>query len=264
MTPVLWLSVLGASLVGSVHCVGMCGGMVSFATGSLNRKRRVGGHVAYNGGRLVAYLGLGSVAGAFGLGIDSAAARGGVGGGAALVAGSLMIIWALLRLMPPSWGLTRVRAWLPARLGCGFSNMFSRLTPMSPIPRAAVLGVATGLLPCGWLYAFVVAAVATGSVLNGAGILLAFWLGTLPALVGLGSLVQLLSVRVRRLLPTWSAILLLVLGVGNVWSRYAGAQAVLAWRPEAAPGLALTPRPAAENQPTTPAAESELPPCHRH
>jgi uncharacterized protein len=273
MTLALWLSVVAASVMGSVHCAAMCGGVVAFAGASLNRKRRLPGHVCYHTGRLMAYLTLGAAAGAFGLGVDSAAARGGIGGGAALFAGSLMLLWALSKLLPRSLGASKLFAWLPQRLGCGYTRAFSRLTNLPPLLRASTLGVATGLLPCGWLYAFVVAAAATGSLTAGSGILFAFWLGTLPALIGVGSLTQLLSERMRKLLPTLSAGVLLIVGVGNLWTRYESGKQALTWHAvapaelvssgathsNAAPRVAPV---AADPSPTDP--EADLPPCHRH
>jgi uncharacterized protein len=257
MTATLLLSVLGASLMGSLHCAGMCGGLVGFAGGSLNRKRRATGQVAYHLGRLFAYLGLGALAGAVGLGLNSAAARSGVSGTAALLAGSVMVVWAIVKLLPERW-LSRVRGHGSAKsFGCGFSRAFTRLQHFPPIARAAALGLATGLLPCGWLYAFVLTAAGTGSIAAGASILVAFWLGTLPALVGIGSIFQLLGERARKLLPALSACLLLLLGVGNVWSRHGTGQQVLQAPASALPEL--TPN----TDPTAAPSDANLPPCHR-
>lgn len=271
MNVLVLFSVFGASLMGSVHCAGMCGGMVGFATASLNRKRRVAGHVGYHLGRLVAYMTLGMAAGAFGLGVDTAATRGGVGGSAALLAGALMIVWALVKLLPGQWLSGR---WLPerwrrasanrspARSGCsvlgrGFSLAFTWVKHLPATLRSSALGLATGLLPCGWLYAFVLAAVGTGNVLAGAALLVAFWLGTVPALLGVGSVAQLLGTRAQRWLPTLSACVLLVIGLGSVWSRYDTAGRVLEFTPNAW-------HESSQNPSTSRSDEDDLPPCHRH
>lgn len=263
MNALVLFSVFGASLMGSVHCAGMCGGMVGFATASLNRKRRVAGHVGYHLGRLVAYMTLGMAAGAFGLGVDTAAARGGVGGSAALLAGGLMIVWALVKLLPGQWAWVRASASKsPARLGCsvlgrGFSLAFTWVKHLPTTLRSSALGLATGLLPCGWLYAFVLAAVGTGNILAGAALLFAFWLGTVPALLGVGSLAQLLGTRAQRWLPTLSACVLLVIGLGSVWSRYDTAGRVLEFTPNAW-------HESSPNPSTNGSDDDALPPCHRH
>jgi sulfite exporter TauE/SafE len=117
-------------------------------------------------------------------------------------------------------------------------------------------------LPCGWLYAFVLAAVGTGNVVTGAGILLAFWLGTLPALIGIGSVAQLLGQRARRLLPNLSALCLLVIGIGSVWSRYETAEQILPLTPSA---WANETKDGADNAAAgANGANDTLPPCHRH
>lgn len=63
-----------------------------------------------------------------------------------------------------------------------------RLMDRPPVVRAAATGLFTTLLPCGWLYAFVVTAAGTGSgtPLHGAALMAVFWLGTLPMMLTVG------------------------------------------------------------------------------
>ncbi|HSL52590.1 MAG TPA: sulfite exporter TauE/SafE family protein, partial [Candidatus Deferrimicrobiaceae bacterium] len=71
---VLIATVLGASLLGSAHCAGMCGGFVGFYTGTTPGGRRrplLLAHLAYNGGRLGVYAALGAAAGALGAALDT-------------------------------------------------------------------------------------------------------------------------------------------------------------------------------------------------
>lgn len=81
------------------------------------------------------------------------------------------------------------------------------------------MGLTSAVLPCGWLYTFVAAAAGRGDAGEGALLMSAFWLGTLPMLVGLGGLVQLLSDRLRRYLPQVSTLVLLALGLGTLALR---------------------------------------------
>jgi hypothetical protein len=168
-----------------------------------------------------------------------------------------MIVWALLRLLPLLKPFSNWTPWAASKLGCGFSKALSWASAMPPLLRSVLIGLATGLLPCGWLYAFVLAAVGTGSMLHGVGVLFAFWLGTLPALLGIGSLAQLLSQRFRRLLPALSACLLLSIGLGSLFTRYNSVDRVLSWHPSPPPGLDGT-------KSTGLTSEDALPPCHRH
>jgi len=82
-----------------------------------------------------------------------------------------------------------------------------------------LLGLASALLPCGWLYAFVVIASGTGSVAGGVAVMAAFWLGTLPMLLGLGVGVQQLGRRIRRHVPIVMALALLAVGLTTVLGR---------------------------------------------
>ena len=72
---------------------------------------------------------------------------------------------------------------------------------LTPLPRALSTGLLTAFLPCGWLYLFALKAAETGSPLRGALFMIAFWLGSVPALVLVGAGVQTLA----RLLGTASA-----------------------------------------------------------
>jgi uncharacterized protein len=139
-----------------------------------------------------------------------------------------MLVWAAL-LWPRAVqqpGLVELRRagprvpslWL--RLEARFVALARRARQQPPIARAALLGLSSALLPCGWLYAFAVLAAGTGSAPRGALLLAAFWSGTLPALLGLGLGLQRLTQRWRAQLPRLSAVLLLALGVYTVVQRW--------------------------------------------
>jgi sulfite exporter TauE/SafE len=81
-----------------------------------------------------------------------------------------------------------------------------------PVVRAALLGVLSAALPCGWLWAFVALAAGTAHPLAGAAVMATFWLGTLPMNLGLGVAMAPLLVRLRRRLPLVSAGLLIAFG----------------------------------------------------
>jgi sulfite exporter TauE/SafE len=91
--------------------------------------------------------------------------------------------------------------------------------------RAWLTGVLTGLLPCGWLWAFVVMAAGTGSLAGGGLVMLAFWLGTVPAMVGLLTFAGPTLARIRARLPALTAIALIVMGLGTLAYRWRDAGA---------------------------------------
>ena len=82
-----------------------------------------------------------------------------------------------------------------------------------------MLGLLTGLLPCGWLYAFVIAAAATGTAAAGALTMAVFWAGTLPVMLTLGLGLERLTGPLRRHVPTLTALALIVVGAITVAAR---------------------------------------------
>ena len=216
------LAVLVASLVGSPHCAGMCGGFVCFYAGSGAGARGAWrGHAAYHLTRLAGYLVLGGVAGALGGAIDSAGRSAGLARAAAVASGALMVAWGLSRIallqgihvgLPPVSGFgTRLQLLIASRLRA--------MRNRTGTARAAMLGGLTTLLPCGWLYAFVVTAGGTGSALSGLLVMLAFWIGTLPMLVSLAVGVQRAAGPLARRLPLASAVLLVAIGLLSITGR---------------------------------------------
>ena len=140
---------LTAALLGSVHCLAMCGPL-RMLTGTTRRAR-----ILYQGGRAAAYACLGAGAGAIGNALPLGALLLFV-----LVAGFLAL--GPLQLLPRFAFVSRLRV-----LAAG---------------HPFLLGATSGLLPCGLLHGWVVAAAGTASAGRGALLLGALWLGSLPAL----------------------------------------------------------------------------------
>ncbi len=220
MGAALVVPVLAASLVGSLHCAGMCGGFVAFYSGGDDNRgrRRFAGHLAYNGGRLVTYVLLGAVAGSLGAAVDLAGRAAGVGRVAAVVAGTVMVLWGLSLLLAYA-GVRLPRLRLPPALQRRTVGLMASLRGRPPVVRAGLIGLSSTLLPCGWLYAFAVTAAGTGSALGGATVMAAFWAGTVPVLFGLGLGVQGAASRLRRHVPLVSAMALIVVGMFGVLGR---------------------------------------------
>ncbi len=207
------LTVIGASLVGSLHCVGMCGGIAGFACASGGGSNALLSTMGYHGGRLLTYTTLGALAGFFGSQLDWAAQSVGVGRVAAIISGAGMLLWGL-------WSFLPARSLTPTGGSSLYARWLARVHQCSPRLRATLLGLLTGLLPCGWLYAFVVAAAGTADVWRGALLLAAFWSGTLPALLGVSALIYRINERLRSLIPAFSATVMVVLGLSSLWIHY--------------------------------------------
>lgn len=213
-------TVFVASLVGSLHCLGMCGGFVGFYAGAAQGRAWMS-HGAYNGGRLLTYVGLGALAGGFGATFEAMPGLGGIERAAGLVAGVLILAWGsllFLQALGAGW------ASLPGGefLGRQIARALSQLSSEPPLIRALLLGLSSTILPCGWLYGFATVAAGTGGPGEGASVMFVFWLGTVPAMVfaghGLSTLARHVGGRLRVLMP----LLLMVMGLLTLLSRARG------------------------------------------
>jgi len=220
-------TVLTASLVGSLHCAGMCGGLMLFALsaggesgpdGKQDRRAKLKLQSAYHGGRLATYTLLGVAAGALGSALDFGGSFVGVQRAAALFAGAFMIafgIVALLRLKGVRIAHARAPRFMQKLVERGQRVAFS----MSPFKRALTIGLLTTLLPCGWLYAFAFTAAGTGSPVWGGLTMAVFWVGTLPVMASLGAGIQMLAGPLHDKVPVISAAAVVIVGVFTAAGR---------------------------------------------
>lgn len=187
----LWLAFM-AGLAGSGHCLGMCGGIVAalaVANPASSAGQRLRMNLSYHVGRISTYTLLGLLSGALSQ--------------AVLVSGfksQLYWFFAAVNLMIIAVGLATAfglrRLSLASLDGAGWGFMSSALGRASreATPRAFLLaGMVMGLLPCGLVYGVLIATVTRGSWLQGGGMMLAFGLGTLPALLAFGQVATALS-----------------------------------------------------------------------
>ncbi len=162
--------VVGASLLGSLHCVGMCGGIVM----ALPPQKKH--HAFYHLGRLTGYLLIGTLAGLAGSWLMAYQQL--LSGVSALLvsASFLALAWMFWQGRPlhiplPPW----FKRPLERAIGHQLSQSQKTLA-------SGLLGFLTVFMPCGWLYSFVLGALLTGNIWLGGAFLFSFWLGTLPAL----------------------------------------------------------------------------------
>ena len=212
------MAALLVGLLGSVHCIGMCGGIVGLfgagleSSGRGNFLSRLPFWIAYNAGRIASYTAAGALAGWLG-GRDRrgrAPARAHDIG--LMFAGGFMIA---LGLYLSGWwqGLQ----WLER----GGAVVWKRLEPLgrrvlrssSPL-RALGLGAVWGWLPCGLVYSVLAWALTVGSPAGGALLMLAFGLGTLPMLLTLGAAAdRLLRWRRSPLVRQVAGVVVILFGV---------------------------------------------------
>jgi hypothetical protein len=197
-------------IAGSLHCLGMCGGLVALLVGGDPGRPAWLRLALYNLARVNTYAAVGALAGALGTAVvawaplDVAARTLAVLGGLAVVAVGLE--W--LGVLPPRG--QRLVARVQERIAAPARDLLAARSLWGPI----AFGTANAFLPCHLIYAFAALAAATGSVGRGALTMLAFGLGTLPAMMLAGSAPALL--RARRTAPLARAAGAFVLLVGFV------------------------------------------------
>ncbi len=222
----LAVSVFVAGLLGSVHCAAMCGSFACLASGGDASPARSAWRstAAYNGGRLLSYVLLGTLAGAAGAGLDRAGAVVGLARPATIVAGGLLVAWGTATLLAALGVRVPVLA-VPPGLAARVARSVRAVQARPPALRGVAVGALTAALPCGWLYAFVATSAAAGSAAGGALVMAAFWTGTLPMMAALGLGAQRLLGPARRRLPALTAAVLVVLGLLTVAGRFTPAVA---------------------------------------
>lgn len=212
MDSAIWtlpLTAMTAGVLGSVHCIGMCGGvsgMVAMAAPPPAGRAGTGPHatialrviavppspplaksLAFNLGRIASYGVAGAIAGSVG----------NLVGQAWLLDGSfplratlflfahLMIIATGLYLM----GLPQLLAPIERAGGAVWRHLSPftrRFLPLDSLPRAAAFGLLWGWIPCGMVYAMLLSSMSAGGAAIGAATMIAFGLGTAPAMLAAG------------------------------------------------------------------------------
>ncbi|MES9868163.1 MAG: sulfite exporter TauE/SafE family protein [Sedimenticola sp.] len=220
-----YISAFVVGLLGGVHCVGMCGGIVGAMTFGLTEQKRTNllsmlpYQLAYNLGRMGSYVVAGAIMG--GLGVLLAqlmpvyyAQRVLMG-----LAGLFMI---LLGLYLAGWWmvLNRVER-LGGLLWKRIEPLARRLLPVQSSGQALLVGAAWGWIPCGLVYSMLINAVSSGGALNGAALMLAFALGTLPNLLVMGMLAG-AAARLSRsdVARRVAGLMVILFGLYTLWQAF--------------------------------------------
>ncbi len=193
-------AIAAASLLGSLHCVGMCGPFALWATSGGRNLRTVSG---YHLGRLTTYLSAGLAAGVVGTAISIGGRLAGFQMMAAKLAGVMLIVWGvgklLIQFRPIAARTTKLKG--PSRIAGLIATARPLISSRGEFGRGYLGGLLTTWLPCGWLYLFVLVAAGTGDVVLALATMVAFWVGSLPALTGLVMGARTLVPRFRNALP---------------------------------------------------------------
>lgn len=211
MTPSLWQLVLitGSGLLGSAHCIGMCGAIAAaMSLGTNGVRGAVLRQLAWSGGRIATYSFLGVTAGSVGAKVL------GVGSHAVWLQSLFAIVSGLLLCIQ---GLTAA-GWLKRRVrrigagGCSAGSLFRQFFSGGSLSGAFVAGLFTGFLPCGLVYGCLLLAAGTGHPGYGLLLMFCFGLGTVPVMVLTGAGLSYATLGLRQRLLKLAAISVLLTG----------------------------------------------------
>lgn len=211
--------------VGFGHCIGMCGPIVVSLSLGLGDENRLFPHLLYNAGRIVTYGILGGVFGA----------TGSFTGVAAHIAGIQKAVMIITGLFIAAMGI-HLAGWLPLRrlftaTPSGenpISRGYRRLTAMKSTGMYLPVGLLLGLLPCGPVYTALLTVIRStmgfdnpaDAFLAGTGLMLAFGLGTVPALLLVGKLSDLGWLKHRSKIYKAGAVLMICIGLYFTYSGF--------------------------------------------
>lgn len=206
LLPVL-LSGFSIGLIGSFHCIGMCGPLaLSLPIHQLSAFRKLAAISLYNIGRACTYAGIGLAFGLLGEGFSVFEIQQAL----SISAG----IFILVILYFHQFGNAKTGMWqqwthfIQVRLG-------AFLKSEKTLPTYFAIGLLNGALPCGLVYVAVAAAAASGSVLNSPVLMFAFGMGTVPMMVTTMVFGKFMTPKLgrkfNRLIPRFTAVVALLL-----------------------------------------------------
>ncbi len=193
-------AMLFVGLSTSPHCLGMCGGILLSVCDRADTRARLGADLAYNAGRMLSYTALGAAFGALGTVLTYTLSM------KSMLFTMLGLAVALLGLN--MWGLLPALPSFPdeTAAACHLPEKLRRQAPL-------IVGLLTGLMPCGAMYAAWLCAMSSGSACSGAAVMLAFALGTVPLLLAFAMLGALMPRAWTKYLRKLGAVLVTAMGL---------------------------------------------------
>jgi len=216
------VSVFLMGLLGGVHCLGMCGGVVGVLTAGLapevrsNPKKIALFHLNYNIGRILSYILMGLAFGLLGAILAQTLQMSLFDKALRIFSGVLMV---MVGLYIGGWSSSvQILEKVGAKLWAILQPLTRRFLPVKDLKSAFFTGLLWGGIPCGLVYGALSFAIVSGSASQGGLIMLAFGLGTLPSLLLMASV----STQITHLTQkTWvrkiSGLLIIGLGVAALW-----------------------------------------------
>jgi len=198
---------LTIGLIGSFHCIGMCGPIVVALPLKKNTLfAKVSGAILYNSGRVITYSILGIMFGLLGRGIHMA----GFQQWTSIILGAMMIVSVIFPFFfREKITIGKLFSGFAARLIVRLRKLFTDRSYFSLL----MIGLLNGLLPCGLVYVAIAGAINSGSLFSGAIFMMMFGIGTIPLLLTASLASDIIGQRIRAKMQRVVPYFVFVLGV---------------------------------------------------
>ena len=202
----------GLGLLGSGHCLGMCGALVSGYFMNVDGNKSYFPYFAYQMARITVYICIGLLAASLGVVLVSGGLFGKVQSVLQMVIGSVVIILALgIMGLVPWQGSVKM---LPMNL---LRKGYAKARTKGPVLGAMIAGFLNGLMPCPLTFAMYVEATSATSVLEGGALLLAFGAGTLPTMLLISVAFAKMGASIRGYMLKSAAIVMIFMGANTIY-----------------------------------------------
>lgn len=215
-----YIAALSMGLLGSFHCIGMCGPIaIALPIKADSWISKVIGGSLYNLGRSVTYGLMGAIFGLLGKGFQLV----GIQQIISIAIGVIMILSVFFPLLFKNiqW-IDKFTNRIVQKLKLAFAKLFRLKSNISLF----IIGILNGFLPCGLVYMAIAAAIVTGEILEGTIYMVIFGLGTLPIMLSLSLTSQIISInfrnKIKRIIPIFIILigLLFILRGMNLGIKY--------------------------------------------
>jgi sulfite exporter TauE/SafE len=201
-----YISALVLGLLGSFHCIGMCGPIaIALPLKQESWFERIASGLTYNIGRTITYGILGAIFGLLGKGI----AVGGLQQWASIAIGIIMILSVVFPVLFRKINIESATYRMVGRTKKLFGKMFS----IRSYGSLFIIGILNGFLPCGLVYIAIAGAIVLGSIEQGVIYMIAFGLGTIPIMLSLSVLGNVVSMKFRKKVSKIIPFFIILIGI---------------------------------------------------
>ena len=204
---IIFGSAIALGLLGSMHCIGMCGPIaLALPIGGYTASGKWLGSILYNFGRAFTYAIIGALFGLIGQSFSLAGWQQYL----SILLGTLLVVSVLL----PKKQLQKFKITSRMHTAVIFlKSKMGRLIKKKSYSSLFTLGLLNGLLPCGLVYVAVAAALATGNVIEGSVFMFLFGLGTIPAMLSMMFLGNVISINFRAKIKQAFPVIMIFMGL---------------------------------------------------